>query len=90
MKRAARPMMLLTSTFSDGQPVVENAFMPWYSSTCVDFRFGTVPGPRSSWISAFGSSAPWPMMPRGRPYLKLRPIMRTPLASSADAKVSPA
>ncbi|OMP12868.1 hypothetical protein COLO4_02660 [Corchorus olitorius] len=38
---------------------------------------------------ALGSSAPAATMPRGREYLKLRPITSTPLASSAEARVSP-
>jgi hypothetical protein len=38
---------------------------------------------------ADGSSAPAEKMPRGRWYLKLRATIRTPLASSAEAKVSP-
>jgi hypothetical protein len=39
--------------------------------------------------TAFGSSAPAAKMPRGREYLKLRPMMSTPLASSAAARLSP-
>src|SRR3954452_13980900 len=53
--------------------------------------FGSLRPPgRSSWISAFGSSAPAERMPRGRWYLKERPTRRTPLARSAEASVSPA
>ncbi len=38
---------------------------------------------------ALGSSRPHEQMPRGRCSLKLRPTRRTPLASSAEASVSP-
>ncbi len=40
--------------------------------------------------SAFGSSTPVAMMPRGRPYRMLVATAWTPLASSAEASVSPA
>ena len=48
------------------------------------------PGPRRVPISALGSSEPAETTPRGRWYLNERPIRWTPLASSAEARVSPA
>ena len=51
---------------------------------------GSARAPSRMTTSAFGSSGPALEMPRGRWYLKLRPTSRTPLASSAEASVSPA
>ena len=64
---------------------------PSYSSTCVARRFGAVRAlSRATVTSAFGSSEPADRMPRGRWYLNERPTRCTPLASSAEASVSPA
>src|SRR6266542_2615096 len=52
-------------------------------------RLGSVKPPLSSCTSAEGSSGPAVKMPRGRWYLKLRATRRTPLASSAEARLSP-
>ena len=47
-------------------------------------------GEAPSWTMALGSSAPAVTTPRGRAYLKLRLSTSMPLASSAEARVSPA
>src|SRR6218665_1212049 len=78
MERAPRPSSDFRSKASDGQPDVEWATKPSYSSACVALTFGVVSAPTPSCTSAFGSSAPAPMMPRGRPYLKLRATRPTP------------
>ena len=53
-------------------------------------RFGVVrPKPVTSTI-AFGSSVHAPHTPRGRWYLKLRPMILTPFANKAEAMLSPA
>ena len=58
-------------------------------ATCVALRLGVSSAPSPTSQSAFGSSAPAARMPRGRWYLKERPTRWTPLASSAEATVSP-
>ena len=60
------------------------------NSTLVAGKFGMRREPVPTVIKAFGSWMPDAKMPRGRWYLKLRPNTRMPLASSADASVSPA
>jgi len=81
----------MTSVLTFGQPLVLVATRPEYSACWVARTLGI-------WVAslepicrmAFGSSVPAAMMPRGREYLKLRPTISTPLASSAAARVSPA
>ena len=88
--RDSRPLTVPKSILSDGQRLTLAASSPSNSSTCVARKLGSVRGPAPSWTMAFGSSDPALMMPRGRWYLKLRPTSLTPLASSAEASVSPA
>ena len=68
-----------------GRPV---ATSPSYSSTVVAVSIGSGNG-ASIWTSALGSSGPAAMMPRGRPSRMLVATWCTPLASSAEASVSP-
>ncbi|KPW96960.1 hypothetical protein ALO79_200397 [Pseudomonas syringae pv. castaneae] len=78
------------SLFTLGQPLVLVATRPWYSACCVARTLGIcVASVAPICSTAFGSSAPAAKMPRGREYLKLRPMISTPLASSAAARESP-
>ncbi len=65
------------------------ASSPSRSGTVVAGSIGSGNG-ASICTSAFGSSTPAAMMPRGRPYRIPVATVWTPLASSAEASVSPA
>ena len=79
-----------TSRFSEGQWFWLVVLRPSKTSSTVARVFGSKrPLPRSVPTSAFGSSEPAERMPRGRWYLNERPTRWTPLASSAEARVSP-
>ena len=78
------------SKFTVGQQFWLSALNPSKISICVALMFGSVlPFPLITWTSAFVSSAPELNIPLGRWYLKLLPTKWTPLARSAEAKVSP-
>ena len=80
----------MRSLLTLGQPLVLAETRPWYSACWVARTLGTwVASVAPICMMALGSSAPAATMPRGREYLKLRPITSTPLASSAEARVSP-
>ena len=86
-----RSLIAPTSKASEGQRFWLVASRPSRSSWMVARVFGSKrPGPRRVPMSAFGSSEPAETTPRGRWYLNERPIRWTPLASSAEARVSPA
>ena len=89
MKRVASWLTAPKSNPGDGQQLTERAASPSVSGTVVAGRLPEASSPISS-TSVEGSSTPAPTMPRGRWYLKLRAVSRTPLASRAEASVSPA
>ena len=79
------------SNDSEGQRFWLLASRPSRSFWIVARMLGSnLPGPRRVPMSAFGSSEPAETTSQGRWYLKERLIRWTPLASSADARVSPA
>ena len=72
------PRMPITSVLTFGQPLVLVATRPWYSACCVARTLGIwVASVAPICNTAFGSSAPAAKMPRGREYLKLRPMIST-------------
>ena len=79
----------IRSKASEGQRFWLSAARPSKSSIAVARVFGSRRAPARSSTSAFGSSGPAERMPRGRWYLKERPTSLTPLATSAEASVSP-
>ena len=66
------------------------AVRPGKNSMVVARVLGSRRSPVRSSTSALGSSDPADRISRGRWYLKLRPTRRTPFASKAEARVSPA
>ena len=74
---------------TEGQQFWLVATNPSTNSTVVAIALGSVLAPLYNWTWALGSSTPAPVNPLGLWYLKLRPTKWIPLASSADAKVSP-
>jgi hypothetical protein len=78
----------ITSNAGDGQQWTDFAARPSRNGTVVIAWLPESCSPASS-TSEAGSSYPAPTMPRGRWYLKLRAVRRTPLASKAEARVSP-
>ena len=83
------PVSAPRSNSTLGQQLTLRARSPATSGSCVTRTLGVRRGPSPTSTSALGSSAPQDQMPRGRCSLKLRPTRRTPLASSAEASVSP-
>ena len=72
------PRMPIRSVLTLGQPLVLVATKPWYSACWVARTLGIcVASVAPICSTAFGSSAPAAKMPRGREYLKLRPMMST-------------
>ena len=88
MKRLASWFTVPMSNASVGQQFTAFAASPSVSGTVVAGRLPDASSPMSS-TSVAGSSTPAPTIPRGRWYLKLRAVRRTPLASRAEASVSP-
>ena len=71
------------------RPESDELAKPSYSSIVVAASIGSGNG-ASICTTAQGSSAPAATTPRGRPRPTLLATRRTPLASSAEARVSPA
>ena len=80
----------IKSKSTDGQPFWRAQTRPSHSSVVVAGTFGVRRPPTPIVNSAFGSSTPAETIPRGRWYLKLRPMRRILFAINAEASVSPA